>query len=447
MNETKDLTTGSVFGTLIKFGVPIFIAMFVQSLYGAVDLLIVGQFASTADVSGVATGSVLIQTFTMVVTSLATGITIYVGQKIGEKNMEAAGKAIGAGVALFLVISVALSVIIVALNKQLAMSLHTPEEAFEQTCAYVIVCGLGMVFVVMYNLLGAIFRGIGDSKTPLMIVLIACVCNIVGDLLLVAVLPYGAMGAAIATVVAQAISVVLSLLIIAKKSLPFEFHLKFIRMDREYVGRILKLGTPIALQELLVGLSFIVIQAVVNSINVTASAGVGVAEKVCAFIMLVPSAFSQAMSAFVAQNVGAGKPKRAGDALRVGIISSLCVAAVIGTFSFIRGDLLASIFTKDAAVVVQAHSYLKAYAVDTFFTSFLFCFIGYYNGYGNTLFVMIQGIVGGILVRLPLVLLFSSFEGATLFSIGLATPCATVVQILMCLGFMCYLNRKKRLDK
>ncbi len=446
MDNTKNFTNESVLKSLIKFAIPVLAALFLQSLYGGVDLLVVGQFAETVDVSGVATGSVLMQTVTMVITGLSMGITIYVGQKIGEKNNKEAGKAIGTGIVLFILIGLILSVLLVVFTKDLANILHAPTEAYDQTCEYIMVCGLGTIFIGFYNLLGAIFRGIGDSKTPLLTVFIACIINIVGDLLFVAVLGLGAMGAALATVIAQAVSVIISVFIIMKKPLPFAFKKEYIRLDNGIVMKELKLGTPIALQEFLVGISFLVIQTVVNSIDVIASAGVGVAEKVCGFIMLVPSAFSQAMSAFVAQNIGAGLKDRALKALKCGILTSLCVAAVIGTFTFFKGNLLANIFAKDADVIIQAHEYLKAYAIDTFFTAILFCFIGYYNGCGNTFFVMIQGIVGAFGVRVPVVLLMSSLQNTTLFHIGLATPMSSIFQILLCLAFMLYIRRhsKKR---
>ncbi len=444
MEKTKDFTSGSVLGSLIKFAIPVFAAMFLQSLYGGADLLIVGQFAKTVDVSGVSSGSVLVHTLTMAITGLSMGITVFVGQKIGEKKQEEAGEAIGAGVALFSLIGIILSLILAIFSDQFTELLHAPAEATSQTSIYIRICGIGAIFIVLYNLLGAIFRGIGDSKTPLITVCIACVINIVGDLILVAGFKMGAAGAAIATITAQAISVIISLFMIMKKELPFTFHRSYIRFARNYIGKELKLGLPIALQEFLVGISFLLIQTVVNSINLTASAGVGVAEKVCAFIMLVPSAFSQAMSAFVAQNIGAGLKDRALKALKCGILSSLAVACVIGTFTLIRGDLLAGIFSKDPEVIIQAHDYLKAYAIDTFLTSFLFCFIGYYNGCGNTFFVMLQGLVGAILVRIPVVFLMSSLPDATLFHIGLGTPAATIVQIIMCLGFMYLQNRKQQ---
>ena len=438
MDNTKSFTSGGVLSSLIKFAIPVLAAMFLQSLYGAVDLLVVGQFAETIDVSGVATGSLLMQTVTMIITGLSMGVTVYVGQKIGEKKEEEAGKAIGAGIALFLLIGVILSILLVCFTKQLANILHAPSEAYVQTCEYIMVCGGGTIFIVLYNLLGAIFRGIGDSKTPLFTVFVACIINIAADLLFVAVLGLGAMGAALATIIAQAVSVIVSIFIIIKKPLPFVFKKEYVCVNRRLILQELKIGTPIALQEFLVGVSFMVIQTVVNSIDVTASAGVGVAEKVCAFIMLVPSAFSQAMSAFVAQNIGAGYKDRALKALKCGIITSLGVAVFIGSFTFFKGNILANIFTKDMDVIEQAFQYLKAYAIDTFFTAILFCYIGYYNGCGKTFFVMIQGIVGAFCVRVPVVLLMSNLANTTLFHIGLATPASSIVQILLCVFFMLY---------
>ena len=325
----NELIKGNVLKALIKFAIPIFAALFLQSLYGGADLLIVGQFAQTTDVSGVSTGTVLMQMVTMVITGLAMGITVYLGQKIGQGKKDEAGKAVGAGICLFAVIAIILTIILFGFAEPIAKLLHSPIEAFEPTVAYIRTCGLGMVFVVFYNLLGAIFRGMGDSKTPLFTVFVACIVNIAGDLILVSIFHLGALGAAIATVFAQAISVITSVLIIRKKPLLFVYKKEYTCFDFKIIKSELQIGIPVSLQELLVGLSFVVIQSSVNSINVIASAGVGVAEKVCAFIMLVPSAYSQAISAFVAQNVGAGEHIRARKALKYGIMTSLCVAMVI----------------------------------------------------------------------------------------------------------------------
>ncbi len=433
MKKMTSLTEGNILRSLIRFAVPVVFALFLQALYGGVDLLVVGQFSYTADVSGVATGSMLLQTVTMIITGMTMGITILVGEKIGEKRPKEAGDAIGGGICLFAVFAVVLTVILVGGAEQIAHLMHAPEQAFYQTVVYIRICGAGAVFIVAYNVLGGVFRGIGDSKTPLLTVMIACVVNIVGDLLLVAVFGMGAAGAALATVAAQGISVFLSFLIIKGKKLPFQFTRKTIRFHKKIIKTELRLGTPVALQELLVGLSFLVIQMIVNTFGVVASAGVGVAEKVCMFLMLVPSAYMQSMSAFVAQNMGAGNPARAKQALKCGIATSLAVGVLMAYFAFFHGNILSGIFSNDMQVIGASHSYLKAYAIDCMLTPFLFCFTGYYNGCEKTVFVMLQGIVGAFCVRIPIVYLVSRISGVTLFEIGLGTPASSLVQIILCL--------------
>lgn len=442
MRQGQSFTEGKIFSPLIRFALPVLLALFLQAMYGAVDLLIVGQFGSPADVSAVSTGSQVMHSLTVVLVGLSIGITILVGQKLGERKPDEAGQAIGSGICFFAAFAVVITVIMLAAAGPLSALMRAPAEAFDHTVGYVRICSAGTVFIVAYNVLGSVFRGIGDSKMPLITVAIACVLNIAGDLFLVAGLGLGVTGAALATVLAQAVSVLLSLLIIRRRPLPFAFSKKSLRFNGRVIGRILFLGAPIALQDLLVSISFLVILAIVNSLGLIASAGVGVAEKLCAFIMLVPSAYMQAMSAFVAQNIGAGQPKRAKTALYYGILSSLAAGVIMGYASFFHGDLLAGLFARDADVILAAFDYLKAYAIDCLLTSFLFCFMGYFNGCGKTFFVMLQGIVGAFGVRIPVSYLVSRVAGGSLFYIGLATPASTAVQILLCLGYLALLTRK-----
>lgn len=432
MNRSQNFTEGKIFSQLVSFALPILLALFLQTMYGAVDLLIVGQFAAASDVSGVATGSQFMHTVTVVITGLAMGLTVLVGRKIGEGKPKEAGRIIGSGIFLFTVLAVILAAVVIILAPNLSQLLHAPKEAFDETVSYIRICSAGTIFIVAYNLVGSIFRGLGDSKIPLLTVAIACILNILGDLLLVAVFDMGTAGAAIATVFAQAMSVLLSLIVIRKRELPFTFSAKDLIPDIKLIKKILFLGTPIALQDLLVSISFLVILAIVNSLGLIASAGVGVAEKLCMFIMLVPSSYMQAMSAFVAQNIGAGKPERARKALLCGIASSFAVGALMFYLGFFHGDALSSLFAKDTEVIMASFEYLKAYAIDCLFVAFLFCFIGYFNGCGKTLFVMIQGIIAAFGVRIPISWIMSKQAGATLFHIGLATPSATVVQIILC---------------
>lgn len=426
---------------------PVLFAMFLQATYGAVDLLVVGQFADTADVSAVSTGSQIISTLTNLIVSFSMGITVAVGQKIGQKRPDDAAQTIGTGLLIFAALGILFTAISVFCAIPLAGLMQAPKESFDLTVNYIRICGTGFTVIVAYNLLGSIFRGLGDSKTPLIAVAIACVCNIIGDLIFVSKLHLGASGAAAATVIAQFISVVISFFIIRRTKLPFEFHRTNLKLKKYFAGLIFRIGIPVALQDFLVGISFLVLVAIVNGIGVTASAGVGVANKVCAFIMLVPLAFMQSMSAFVAQNFGAGYPERAKRSLKSGIAVSFAFGVVMFVLTFFRGDLLAGIFSHNAETISGAWDYLKAYAIDCLMTCFLFCFIGYFNGMEKTQFVMAQGICGAFLVRIPTAFLMQRKGNGSLFMIGLATPCSTVLQIIMCFAAYAYYHKQEKSEK
>ena len=268
--------------------------MFLQSMYGAVDTLIVGQFGSAADVSAVATGGGIMQTITMAIVGISMGTTILLGQRIGEGRTDKAGDVIGSSILLFLIIGLGVTVLMEIFTVPAAQIMQAPEEAFGGTVSYVRICSAGTIFIIAYNVLGSVFRGMGNSKMPLITVAISCVLNIGGDILLVGVFKMAAAGAAIATVASQAVSVVLSILIIKKQGLPFEFGRKNLKLKKEVVLGVTKLGLPIALQDVLVSVSFLAITAIVNSLGVIASAGVGVAEMICGFITL-PQLLQQGM--------------------------------------------------------------------------------------------------------------------------------------------------------
>jgi putative MATE family efflux protein len=447
MHQTHEqsLIQGNILKSLISFAFPVLLALFLQAMYGAADLIIVGQFADTFEQSGVSSGSQLFNTITMVITGLSMGVTVFVGDCIGGGKSEKAGRGIGTGIAIFAVLAIAVTALVIPFSDNLAALMHAPAEAFAQTSSYVRICGIGAVFITAYNVIGAIFRGIGDSKTPLITVAIACVINIFGDLLLVAGFGMGAAGAAIATVSAQGISVVASLYFIRKKNLPFAFSTKYIRFDPACLKRILVVGVPIALQDMLVQFSFLFIQVVVNGMGVMESAAVGVAEKVCGFLMLVASAYMQAISAFVAQNNGAGKQERSRKALFYGIQTALIAGFLMGSLAFFAGDSLSAIFSSEREVIAYAHDYLKAYAIDCLLTAVLFCFVGYFNGCGKTVFVMVQGVFGAFCVRIPAVYLMSQIDGASLFHIGLGTPISSMAQIVLCILAYQFYKRNREL--
>ncbi len=447
MKENTQFTEGKILAPLVKFAIPVLLALCLQAMYGAIDLLVVGQFGSPADVSAVATGSQMMQTITNIITGLSMGTTILLGQMIGMKRMDKAGDIIGSAICFFAILAAAFTVCMMFVAKPFAVLMQAPPEAFDKTVGYVKICSGGLIFIVAYNVLGSIFRGMGDSKTPLITVAVASAFNVVGDLLFVAVFHMASAGAALATVIAQALSVVFCFLIIRKRGLPFTFSRKNVYFNKNLVGRMVKLGFPIAMQDGLVSVSFLVLMAIINDLGVIASAGIGVAQKLCSFIMLVPSSFAQSLSAFVAQNIGAEKPDRARKSMLCGMAVSFLIGIAMAYASFFHGDILAGIFAKDGDVILAAFDYLKAYAIDTLLVSFLFCFVGYFNGCGKTFFVMAQGLIGAFAVRIPVALVMSRIEPVSLFRVGLSIPTSTVVQITICVIYFVLYTKKHTKDR
>lgn len=444
MTTITNFTDGKILKPLFQFAIPVLLAMLLQVMYGAVDLLIVGQFGQAKDVCAVATGSQVLMMVTSIISGFAMGITILIGQKIGEDRLEEAGDVVGSGICIFSILAIILSISLLLFATLIATFMRTPSSAFTNTVLYIRICGGGTIFLTFYNMLCSVFRGLGDSKTPLLTILIACISNISGDYLLVGIFHLGVTGAAIATVFAQGFSVLMAFFVLRKKGLPFLFTFHSIRFHKKHIRQILAYGFPIALQDGLVHFSFLAITMIVNSLGVIASAGVGVAEKLAGFILLVPSSFAQSVAAFSAQNFGAKKGDRAQKALIYGITSSLTFGVFIAYFSFFHGNLMAGLFSTDSAVIQASWDYMKAYSIDCLLTSFMFCFTGYFNGYGKTTFVMIQGILGAFCVRIPLSYLMSQLFPKSLFFIGLATPASTLLQVVLCFLYFHHLKKQKK---
>ena len=441
--DKNDFTQGSIPKKMIRFMVPILGALVLQAMYGAVDLLVVGRFGTTAGLSAVSTGSQILNLVTFVITALATGLTVLIARYIGEKNTEKIGPLIGGTTLLFLIISAVLFIVMVFGARQIALLMQAPEEAVDLTADYVRICGAGIFFIVAYNVIAAIFRGLGDSRSPLLFVLIACIINVFGDLLLVAGLHMNVAGAAIATVAAQAVSVVISLIIMIRRTLPFRMRPKDFRLGRA-CGTFLRIGTPLALQEFMTQLSFIAICAFVNALGLTASSGYGVACKVVNFAMLIPSALMQSMSSFISQNVGAGEEVRAKKAMLTVMTFGVIIGTAVFALIWFRGDLLTGIFTADAAVVRKGYEYLRGFAPETIVTAVLFSFLGYFNGHEKTVWTMLQGLAQTFLVRLPLSYFLSIRPDPSFTAIGLASPTSTLFGILLNAGFFIWMTRKMK---
>ena len=439
-SNQSDFTEGSILKKLVAFMFPVLGALILQAAYGAVDLLVVGRFGSTSGLSAVSPGSHVLNLVTFVVIQLAMGITVLIARYLGEKRPEQIGSVIGGSAIVFTIISVILFVIMVGFARPISVLMQAPAEAVDLTASYVRICGGGILFIVAYNLLAAIFRGLGDSKSPLLFVLVACIVNIFGDLLLVAGLHMDAAGAAIATVMAQALSVVFAVILLIKKKLPFTITKKDFHFNCQ-CSRFLEIGLPLALQECLTQISFLALCAFVNRLGLEASSGYGVACKIVNFAMLVPSALMQSMASFVSQNIGAGKLKRAKQSMFTGIGVGLAVGCVVFVLVMLRGDLLTGLFTTDAAVVQRGYEYLKGFALETIVTAVLFSMIGYFNGNNKTVWVMTQGLIQTLLVRLPFAYFMSIQPDASLTMIGLAAPVSTMVGIMLNICFYIYLNK------
>lgn len=443
--EKNDFTQGSILKKLALFMLPILGALVLQAAYGAVDLLVVGRFGSTNGLSAVSTGSQVLNLVTFVVTQFAMGITVLIARYLGEKKPEQISSVIGGAVVVFAVISAALFIVMVVFARPISILMQAPTEALDLTTSYVRICGSGIFFIVAYNLMATIFRGLGDSKSPLLFVLVACIVNIFGDLFLVAGLHLDAAGAALATVFAQAVSVVCAVILLIKKKLPFSItrsDFGFNSQCKKFLG----IGFPLALQEFLTQVSFLALCAFVNRLGLEASSGYGVACKIVNFAMLIPSALMQSMASFVSQNVGAGNQKRAKKSMFTGISMGLVFGCLVFTLIMLKGDVLAGFFSTDAAVIQKGFDYLKGFAPETIATAVLFSMVGYFNGNNQTLWVMCQGLIQTLLIRLPMSYYMSIQPNASLTKIGLAAPTSTAVGIVLNVLFYIYLNKKNKVN-
>ncbi len=443
-NDNKaDFTSGSITKKLVGFMLPILAALILQSMYSAIDLLIVGRFGSQDGISGVSTGASILQLFTFTVVALTTGVTVLIGQYLGTGEPDKIGRLLGNAVCFFLVLSAVLSLVLIILARPIAILMQAPEEALNATTLYIRICGAGFVFVVFYNFISCIFRGLGNSRLPLLFVAIACVANILGDLFFVAVLKLNVAGAALATIISQAISVVISLLVIRKQALPFKLSKKDFTFGLE-VFHFLKIGAPLALQEILTNVTFLAICAFVNKLGLEASSGYGVSQRIVGFVMLIPASIIQSMSSFVAQNVGAGNEARAKKAMRTGMVIGVIIGIPVAIITFLHGDIPASVFTDNPEYIARAAEFLRGFAPEAIITSILFSFLGYFNGHSKSTFVMVQGLIQSFAIRLPFSYIMSIRPNASLTYIGQAAPLATLIGIVMCIIYFSIINSKQK---
>ena len=438
----RNLTTGSVFKNIVFFSLPYLLSYFLQTLYGMADLFIIGQFEGTASTTAVSIGSQVLPMLTVMIVGLAMGSTVSIGQSVGANDKKRAAVHIGNTVTLFLSLSIVLTVVLVLLVQPIVNIMSTPTEAVSGTVAYLTICFIGIPCITAYNIIASIFRGLGDSRSPMYFIAVACAANIGLDYLFMGALHMGPAGAALGTTLAQGISVVVSLGVILRRKSGIRLQKSDLRPQKSVIGRILRIGVPVALQDGLIQISFLLITVIANRRGLTDAAAVGIVEKIISFIFLVPSSMLSTVSALGAQNVGAGKHDRAAKTLYYAIGISLTFGAIVGVLvQFIAPNAVA-LFTSDAAVAVAGGWYLRGYIWDCFFAGIHFSFSGYFCAYGRSELSFLHNILAIVLVRVPGAYFMSKLFPDNLLPMGLATAVGSLLSVVICLTAYLLLKRK-----
>lgn len=436
----NDLVKGSVAKQLILFSLPILFSNLIQTLYSVADMIIVGQFCGAASMSGVNIGSQVTFVITNMVFGLSVGATVLIGQYLGSNNRQAIKETIGTLFTSLTILAVILTVLMLALQTPLLKLIRTPEESFSEAKNYFFITTLGNFFIFGYNALSAVMRGMGDSKNPLLFVLIACITNIVLDLIFVAVFKWGASGAAIATVVSQGLSMVLCIVYLMRNNFIFDFSKESLKINKKRLKMILQVGIPSSVQNVASGASFLFLTTLVNTIGYEASAAVGAVGKLNGFAILPAVAMSNAISAMAAQNLGAGREDRAKKTMGVGMTISFVISVVIFAFVTIFPEWCMRAFISEKPVINCGVEYIKAFKYDYLIVPFVFCFNGLFIGAGHTTVSLINGMISSILFRIPASFLFGMVMNMGLMGVGLGAPVASLAALIY--GVIFYLSGK-----
>ena len=447
MKNEIDLTQGKPINTLLTFAFPYIMANFLQALYGAADLIIVGKFCDKAMISAVATGSQLLQTLTFLITGLTVSATVLIGKAFGAKEFENIIKIINTMVICFIAAAIVISTAVLLSEQTILNLLQTPQEAYLPALSYVKICSFGLVFIFAYNSISAILRGLGNSVAPMFFVGISCTINIIADIILVGYLNAGATGAAAATVISQALSVLLGVIYIRKGNFVFTFKLRQIKFDLQTAKEILKIGLPLSLQNTLIPLSFLFLFSLANSMGVAASAAYGAVVRLNAFLMLPAGSFAMALTALTAQNLGAVNTKRAVETLKLSILFAFSFGAIFFIWQQLAPKSAIAIFSTDEEILKQGALYLKSFSYDYLFVPFVFCLNGFFFGCGRTIFVAINNICSAFLIRIPVAYILVLISGANLFHLGIAAPSASILTLSISLIYFVQLVKTKQIVK
>lgn len=441
----KNLTSGSVFRNIVYFSLPFLLSYFLQTLYGMADLFIIGQFYDVDSTTAVSIGSQVMHMLTVMIVGLAMGSTVTIGKAVGAKDIKKASVIVGNTVTLFMGISAVITVALLFLVKPIVSMMSTPSEAISGTVVYLVICFAGIPFITAYNLISAIFRGLGDSKSPMYFIAVACAINIGLDYLLIGGLHLGTAGAALGTMLSQTISVLLALCIIRKKKMRLNLQKEHLKPRSWAIREILNIGIPVSLQDGFIQISFILITIIANRRGLNDAAAVGIVEKIIGGLFLVPSTMLSAVSALAAQNIGAGKHERAALTLRYAVIIAVGFGfAVSVLMQFFAGPVV-GLFTGESAVILSGSQYLRSYIWDCMFAGVHFSFSGYFCAYGLSGISFLHNSMSILFVRIPGAYFASKYFAATLFPMGLAAPAGSLFSIIICIfAFVWMKNRQKK---
>ena len=428
----KNLTNGSVLKNIAYFSLPYLLSYFLQTLYGLADLFIIGQFEGVASTTAVSIGSQVMHMLTVMIVGLAMGSTVCIGQAVGAGDKKHASAAIGNTVTLFMLLSVVITALLLALVRPIVSVMSTPAEAADGTRAYLTICFIGIPFITAYNIISSIFRGLGDSKSPMIFIAVACAANIALDYIFIGAMGLGPAGAALGTTLSQAISVVFSLVVILRRKSGISLECRDLHPQRDTMRRLLRIGVPVAAQDGLIQIAFIVITVIANRRGLDAAAAVGIVEKIISFVFLVPSSMLSTVSALCAQNIGAGKQARAEQTLRYAIIIAVSFGIIIALLTQFISEQAVGLFTPDTVVIMLGGQYLRGYIWDALFAGIHFCFSGYFCACGRSEISFIHNISAIALVHIPGVYLTSKLFPDTLFPMGLATAVGSLLSVIIC---------------
>ncbi len=426
MYKEKNLSHGNVVKQLILFALPFIISNLIQSFYSVADMIIVGRFSGTISMSGVNIGGQVTFLMTNLAIGVSTGASILISQSVGAEKLKHLQKLIGTLLTSLFFLAIIMSVFMLTLHTSILELINTPKESFQDASNYLIITALGTIFIFGYNALSAIMRGMGDSRNPLYFVAIACITNVVLDLIFVAVLDMGVIGAGIATITSQAFSMILCIIYLVKKKFVFNFHIRSFGIDLPLLKHILKLGIPISVQNLIANISFLFITSLVNSYGVVASAAAGAVGKYNGFAILPAIAMNAAISNMCAQNLGAGREDRAKKTCLAGLVISMLLSYSIFVVTFLFPEEILGIFTQKGELTSMGVIYLRVFSIDYLLVPFYFSMNGLFIGAGHSTFSLFSNIMAGIVVRMPMAYLLSKGFDLGLVGIGLAVPLATL---------------------